>query len=155
MIKSRPIERGRQRTGEDAVGPRPLDVRRPGWQIPLPVFNEQLETFQFVEWILIITAFLFHFVDHAADGWTHWLAWTVAIAGFALLERAEPWFIARDRAGLYIALRTGFAAWAVYLDRVGFITTFLFFVVVVNALGIARRLGIIAAVTSAVASTLR
>ncbi|HEY8601645.1 MAG TPA: sensor histidine kinase [Thermomicrobiales bacterium] len=151
MIKSRPIERGRQRMAKDAVGPSSLDARRPGWQIPLPVLSEQLETFQFVEWILIITAFLFHFVDHAADGWTHWLAWTVAIAGFALLERAEPWFMARDRAELYIALRTGFAAWAVYLDRVGFITTFLFFVVVVNAWGIARRLGIIAAVTSAVA----
>lgn len=150
MAGSRPIERGHELANE-AARQAPPAVRRPGWQIPVPHFNERLETFQFVEWILVLTAFLFHFVDHPLGDRAHWLAWTIALAGFALLERIEPWFMARDRAGFYIALRIAFATWAVYLDQVGFITTFLFFVVVVNAWGIARRLGIIAAIASAVA----
>jgi signal transduction histidine kinase len=127
------------------------DARRPGWRLSLPILNEQLETFQFVEWILILTAFLFHFAEYPLSNWSHWLAWTAAIAGFALLERCEPWFLARGRAGLYIALRLAFATWAVWLDEVGFITTFLFFIVVVNGWAITRRLGIATAVAAAIA----
>lgn len=75
------------------------DARRLGWRLPLPLRNEQLETFQFVAWILIVTAFLFHFAEYPLGDWSHWLAWTAAIGGFALLERCGPWFAARGRAG--------------------------------------------------------
>lgn len=49
-----------------------------------------------------------------------------------------------------IALRLAFATWAVWLDEVGFITTFLF-VIVVNGWAITRRLGIATAVAAAIA----
>lgn len=151
MSGSRPIERGRTIASSDEAMWTAGAARRPGWQMPMPILDKQLETFQFVEWILILTAFLFHFAEYPLDNWQHWLAWTAAIAGFALIARTESWFMARDRAGFYIALRLAFATWAVWLTEVGFITTFLFFVVVVNAWEIARRLGIAAAVASAIA----
>ncbi|CAA9589460.1 MAG: hypothetical protein AVDCRST_MAG18-4643 [uncultured Thermomicrobiales bacterium] len=151
MTGTQPIEQGWAEPNAHAPERDSSVVRRPGWQLRMPILNEQLETFQFVEWIIIITAYLFHFVDTPGRPWPHWLAWTVALGGFALIERFEPRFIARGRTDIYIALRLAFATWAIWLVDVGFITTFLFFIVVANGWAIERRLGIVAAIGSALA----
>jgi signal transduction histidine kinase len=142
---------GAERLRDIAVEHLPRRVRRPGWSLYLPVFGGHFETFQWVEILLVVTTYLFHIVTQADRGWWHLLVWTIAIAAFALIERAEPWFLARDRAGAYISLRIALATWVIWLTHSDFISTFLFFVVVANAWGISRRLGIAASVASAVA----
>ncbi len=151
MAETQPLEQ--RQPPPDHYGPQSPSalVRRPDWQLHLAASANRLEAFQLVEWTIIITAYLFHFVDGTGQGWMHWFAWTAAIGGFALIDRAEPQFIARGRAGVYIALRIVLATWAVWLTDIGFLTTFLFFIIVTNGWAIERRLGILAAINSAVA----
>jgi signal transduction histidine kinase len=151
MAETQPLEQQHalsEKTNADQAAPL---VRRPDWQLYLSASSGRLEAFQLVEWTIIITAYLFYFVDGTGRAGAHWLAWTAAIGGFVLVDRAEPWLIAHDRPGLCIVLRVAFATWAVWLSDIGFLTTFLFFIIVANGWAIERRLGILAAIGSAVA----
>jgi signal transduction histidine kinase len=151
MAETQPLERDQLVPQSSAPGSPAVAVRRLGWQVYLPGFAERLEAFQLVEWTIIITAYFFHFTDGTRQGWVHWFAWTAAIGGFVLVDRVEPWFIRRDRAGLSIALRIACATWAIWLADIGFLTTFLFFIIVANGWAIDRRLGIATALGSALA----
>lgn len=151
MAETQPLEQRQPSLDGYESKPSSALARRPDWQLQLPAFANGIETFQIVEWTIIITAYLFHFVDGTGRGAAHWLAWTAAVGGFALIDRAAPWFIARGRVGVYIALRIALAAWAVWLSDIGFLTTFLFFIIVANGWAIERRLGIRAAIGAAVA----
>jgi len=124
---------------------------RGGWHMPF--FRDRLETFALIEGILIGTAYLFHVLEAVQDGRgaVHLLIWTAVIGAFALSERAEDAFLARGHGALYIAARLALATGAIWLTRVDFITTFLFYLVVASAWGISQRLGIGAAVGSALA----
>ena len=152
MTETQSLEQGGQPSPDDHRAKMiSSPVRRPDWQLHLPASADRLEAFQLVEWTIIITAYLFHFVDGTGRGVAHWLAWTAAIVGFVLIDRVEPQFVARGHAGLSIALRIAFATWAVWLSEIGFLTTFLFFIIVANGWAIERRLGVLAALGSAVA----
>src|SRR3954454_5895158 len=134
-----------------AVEGLPRRARRPGWSLYLPVLGGHFETFQWVEYLLVVTTYLFHVVTQSGRGWLHLLVWTIAIAAFTLIERIEPWFLSRGRADAYIFLRVALATWVIWLTHSDFISTFLFFVVVANGWGISRRLGIATGLASAVA----
>jgi signal transduction histidine kinase len=134
-----------------AVERLPRRARRPGWSLYLPILGGHFETFQWVEYLLVVTTYLFHVVTQSDRGWLHLLVWTIAIATFTLIERIEPWFLARGRADAYIFLRVALATWVIWLTHSDFISTFLFFVVVANGWGISRRLGIATGLASAVA----
>ena len=125
--------------------------RRGGWRIPL--LQGRLETFLLIEGILVVTAYLFHVSEAVRDGLGtgHLLLWTGVLVAFALIEWTEDAFVSRGRGDLYIAARLALAGGAIWLTRVDFITTFLFYVVVANAWGISRRIGIGAAVGAALA----
>lgn len=126
--------------------------QRGGWRIPL--FAGRLEMFLLIEGILVVTAYLFH-VSEAVQGGLgagHLLIWTGVIGAFVLIERAEDAFVSRGSGALYIAARLTLATAAIWLTHVDFITTFLFYVVVANAWGIGQRIGIGAAIGSALAT---
>ncbi len=128
-----------------------LPYRRGGWRIPL--FQGRLETFMLIEGILVVTAYLFHVLQAVQGGLgaDHLVIWTGVIGAFILIEWTEDAFASRGHGALYIAARLALATGAIWLTHVDFITTFLFYVVVANAWGIGQRIGIGAALGSAIA----
>jgi hypothetical protein len=136
-----------EKTGD---GTQMMSSRRGGWRVPF--FSERLDTFVLIETILIATAYLFHVLQAVQEnlGVRHLLLWTAVVAAFALSERAEGAFLVRGYGALYIAARLSLVTGAIWLTRVDFITTFLFYVVVTNAWGISQRLGIGAAIGSTI-----
>jgi signal transduction histidine kinase len=139
---------GQQRLATDPTAAR--QARRPSRLFNLPILGGAFETFQWVEYLLVVTTYLFHVVTWPDRSWWHLLVWTIAIAAFILIERTEPWFLARGRADAYILLRVALATWIIWLTHSDFISTFLYFVVVANGWSIGRRLGIASALASAV-----
>jgi signal transduction histidine kinase len=117
----------------------------------LPILGGRIEAFRWVAYLLIVTSFIFHIADQSDRGWLHWIAWCVAIAAFTLMEGAWARLLSRDLGELYIILRVALAAWVVWLTRVDFISSFLFFIVVTNGWEIGRRAGIVATIGSTVA----
>jgi signal transduction histidine kinase len=122
------------------------------WTLRLPFIGRYLETFDFVSYLIILTAYIFYTPDILARGPLAFASWTIAFAGFALSERLEGPFVARGWALAYIAIRIAFATWAIWLNDVGFLTTFLFFIIVPNAWGLGQGLGVASLVMSAVAA---
>ncbi len=120
------------------------------WSLVLPLVGGRFETFQGVEYLIIATAYFSHFFDRPVLGWRHVLIWTVAIGAFTLSEHLEGPALARGWAVPYILARVVLVGWALWLDNVGFITTFLFFIVVAAAWGMSRRLGLLASFASAI-----
>ena len=121
------------------------------WRLAVPFFGTRVETFQVVGYLIVISAYLFHFVEQPWRGWLPAALWTAFIAGFALSERLQDRFLARGWAVAYIALRVLLAGLAVCLSEVSFLSTFLFFIVAANGWGISARLGRIALAFSAIA----
>ncbi len=143
---------GLRGTGGADASPAGAVPAKMNWQLSMPFLGLRIEAFWVVEYLMIGSAYLFHFADGRWNGWGHRVLWTVAFVGFALSERLQHRFLARGWAVPYILLRIGFASLTVWLSYVGFLTTFLFFIIAANAWGISPRLGRISLVLSAVAA---
>lgn len=150
MAETERLVSSRRVRGGDGMGvarqAAPLD-----WTLHLPLLGGRIEAFQWVAYLLIASAYFFHVVTRPDRGWAHLLVWTLAIAAFTLIERTYPWFSRRERSDLYLLARVLIIAWVVWLTRVDFISTFLFYIVVANGWGISRRLGVVSTLASTVA----
>jgi signal transduction histidine kinase len=115
-------------------------------------FGRLVETFDFVQYVIILTAYIFYLVENPWRGWPHLAIWTATYVAFVGSEYAEPWFLKRRQIEVYVALRVGIAAFALWYSEVHFLTTFLFFLLVANAWGISRRAGLVCIILSAIAA---
>ncbi len=104
------------------------------WSVPLTIG---------VEWMMVLITYLVHLTDRPLTEWRHWLLWTLALAGFTMIEWVESWFIKRNLGWLYLLIRLAFLGWVIWLSQLEFISTLLFFIVAANSWGLSRRLGLL------------
>ena len=122
------------------------------WSLKTSVFGTLFETFDFAQYLIVVTAYIFYLIESPWRGWPHLVLWTLTFVAFVASQRLERWFVPRGQAEAYVALRVGIAAFAIWLSDVHFLTTFLFFIVVANAWGISKRAGIICLALSALSA---
>lgn len=112
------------------------------------------EFLQVIEYTIIATVYLYHLLGPDGGrhrGWGDAALWTLVIGGFALFPLLKGHFVARGWTALYVAGRLLLCAWALWLARVGFIPTFLCFLVVGEAIALDRRIGVRTGVATALA----
>lgn len=132
-------------TGGDAAAERDAGI------LHLPAFGGRFETFRWIGYLVIFTAFIFHIATRPERGWPHWVAWCVAIGVFTAIELTGAARILRRWGYLAIVVRVALAAWIVWLTRIDFISTFLFFIVVASSWERDQRSGIVATLLSVAA----
>ncbi|MFN8517120.1 MAG: sensor histidine kinase [Chloroflexia bacterium] len=122
------------------------------WHHQTSLFGRLFETFDFVQYLIVITAYVFYLIESPWRGWPHFAIWTATYVAFVASQYTERWFLARGQAEAYIALRIAIATFAVWFSDVHFLTTFIFFIIVANAWGISTRAGIFCLILSAISA---
>lgn len=112
------------------------------------------EFLQVIEYTIIATVYLYHLLGPDGGrrrGWGDAALWTSVMAGFTLWPLLKDRVVARGWAVPYVAGRLLLCAWALWLARVGFIPTFLCFLVVSEAIALDRRIGVRTGIATALA----